>query len=505
MTRGSLESRLLWRLALSVGAALSIAGFLLVGLVEVRARADFDRLLGDRARALASLSEQEDGQIWLEFDPAAYPEFLPGTSAEYFEFRDDSGKAISRSPSAAGQRIGVGPASPGARAATFVDLALPDGRAGRAVVLRFAPRVEHPDEEDGVGDVTGPPAETDFKIRRSAEAEAVAPREAEIVVARERGSLEAFLRRVRSSAAIAFTSLLVGVVLLIGWTLRRELLRVRTLADRIQAVDAASLGRPLGQISLPTELRPLALRIEELLSRLHEAFEREREFSRQLAHELRTPLAEMRTAIDVALRWPESQDSLVETLREVEGVGAQMESLLANLLVLARADAGIEGLRADELRLGEELDRVAGDLSARLGERSISVRNRIAVEASVVMPEAVLSLMLRNVVANAADHADPSTWVEVSFDPDGGRLTFRNPTSDLVAEDLPNLFERFWRKRADRLLGDRVGLGLPLVRKLARDIGGDATAQLEGGVLSITIEGLRVSPAPAGTAGVPIE
>ena len=182
-----------------------------------------------------------------------------------------------------------------------------------------------------------------------------------------------------------------------------------------------------------------------------------------------------------------------------------MERLLANLLVLARADAGIEGLRPDELRLGEELDRVAGDLSARLGERNISVRNRIAVEATVVMPEAVLSLILRNVVANAADHADPSTWVEVSFDPAGGRLTFRNPTRDLVAEDLPNLFERFWRKRADRLLGDRVGLGLTLVRKLARDIGGDATAQLEGGVLSITIEGLRVSPAPAGTAGVPIE
>ena len=238
---------------------------------------------------------------------------------------------------------------------------------------------------------------------------------------------------------------------------------------------------------------------------MHESFEREREFSRQLAHELRTPLAEIRTAIDVALRWPESQDVLVETLREVEGVGSQMERLLANLLALARADAGIEGLRADELCLGEELDRVAGDLSARLGERSISVRNRIAGEASVVMPEPVLSLILRNLVANAAVHADPSTWVEVSFDPDGGRLSFRNPASDLVAEDLPNLFERFWRKRADRLLGDRVGLGLTLVRELARDIGGDATAQLQGGVLSITIEGLRVSPAPAGTAGAPIE
>jgi len=490
VNRGSLERRLLARLVLVVGSALGVAGLVLVGIVEVRVRADFDRLLGGQARALASLSEQEEGQLWLEFDAMAYPEFLPGPAAEYFEFRDESGRTISSSASLAGGGLRVAPLEPGTREPVFLDLRLPDGRPGRAVVLRFDPRVEFPDEEEGPPETADPAAQAAAAAPPPGGGAPATSREGEIVVARGRGSLDVFLLRVRSSVLIAFAVLLLGIVLLIGWTLRRELLRVRELAERLRAIDAASLGRPLAKVPLPSELQPVALRIEELLRRLHESFEREREFSRHLAHELRTPLAEMRAAIDVAVRWPESRDGLLETLKEVGSVGAQMERLLSSVLVLARAEAGIEALRPEELRLREELGRVLGDFSGRLATRGISVRDEVPSDASVLVPGAVLSLILRNLVANAADHADPSTWLAISYDPSRGALTFRNPASKLTPEDLPRIFERFWRKRADRSLGEHVGLGLALVRELAHGVGGEATASLERGVLSITVGGL---------------
>lgn len=506
-SRGSLERRLLWRLAAGAGLSLAIAGFVLVRLVEVRVRSDFDRLLGDRARALASLAEQENGQLWLEFDPDAYPEFLPGARSEFFEFRDDSGQLISSSPSTTGRRLAVDSPAHGSRDPLFLNSILPDGRSGRAVALRFVPRAEHPDDEEFpavplVGD-----AASSIRVRPSADSPhspVSAVREAEIVVARDLESLDGFLRRVRQTAVITIGGFLPGLVLLIGWTLRRELRRVRILTDRLRTIDAASLDRPLGTIPLPSELRPIVQRIEELLERLHSSFEREREFSRHLAHELRTPLAEMRTSIDVAVRWPEGREELLETLREVGSVGAQMERLLSNLLVLARADAGIEGLRAREVRISDELAQALENFAARLELRGISVRNRVTPDARVVVPEAVLSLILRNLVANAAEHADRSSWLEISFDPERGAIAFRNPASDLRAGDLPSLFERFWRKRSDRLLGEHAGLGLSLVRKLARAIGGDATADLENGVLVVTIRGFHGPTGGEATAVGPV-
>lgn len=492
MKGGSLERRLLWRLVLGVGVALGLAGIFLVGGVERRARGDFDRLLGDRARAIASLAEQENGQVWLEFDPAAYPEFLPKTGGEYFEFRDGDGRSLSNS-AGAGKSLPVRSVLPGESNPRFADIELPDGRPGRVVVFRFTPRLEHPGEQAGAEPPLEDLPEGALRTREQGSRLPASPQEAEILVARERGSLDSFLARVRSTSLSSFTALLLGLVVLIGWSLRAELGRVRSLADSLNSVDASSLGRPLGQVSLPSELQPVVVRIDQLLQRLHASFAREREFSTQLAHELRTPLAEMRTSIDVALRWPDSREVLVETLEEVRTIGTQMENLLGNLLAVARADSGIEPMRSEQLALADELGRVLAGLRPRFEARAISVRNRVSTSDLVAAPPAVLGLLLRNLAANGADHAAPGTWLEVSFDHAAGALTFRNPAGGLHVDDLPKLFERFWRKRTERSLGEHAGLGLALVRSLARGLGGDAVAHLENGELSIVVTGLRGS------------
>ena len=144
----SLRWRLLSRLVLGASVLLGAGGVLLVRSVEGRARRDFDRALEDRARALSSLAEQENEKVWLEFDPVAFPEFFPGTTADYFELRDQSGSTLLVSASSGGRPIPLPALLPGEPNPRVVDLQLFDGRAGRAVIYLFAPRLESDEKKE---------------------------------------------------------------------------------------------------------------------------------------------------------------------------------------------------------------------------------------------------------------------------------------------------------------------------------------------------------------------
>ena len=489
----SLRSRLLVRMVLGASVLLGVGGVLLIRSVEGRARRDFDRALEDRARALSSLAEQENERVWLEFDPVAFPEFFPGTTADYFELRDEDGATLLVSASSAGRSLPLRGLAAGEANPRLVDLQLFDGRPGRAVVYGFSPRLES-DEKNAAVD----PDAARLRATSAARAAAVAaggraPKRATVLVARERGSLDRFVARVRSKVLTFSIGLVVALSALMFWAVHREMARVRLLAERVAKVDAGSLGTPIGSVELPTELRPIASRLDELLARLHVSFERERQFSSQLAHELRTPLAEMRSTVEVALRWPESESQLAEALREVGQIGGQMERVLRNLLEIARADAGIEPFRAANVPLAAAVDEAAEGVAKTLARRKIELRNAIEPEVAVVAPIAALDLILGNLLANAAEYATEGSWVECAYFPREWRLSLRNPAADLDVDDGPRLFERFWRKSAGRDFGEHSGLGLSLVRALARRMGGDASAQVSGGILSVDVTGLRLA------------
>ncbi|MEO7795111.1 MAG: histidine kinase dimerization/phospho-acceptor domain-containing protein, partial [Thermoanaerobaculia bacterium] len=431
----SLQGRLSRGLLLGMGALLIVAGLLVDQEIERRTLAEFDQALEDRARALAGLVEIDEGHILLEFEPAEHPEFMRSASADYFELREIDGETLYLSDSASGRPLPEIEGKEATRTTSRHNLVLPDGRRGRALVLRFHPRLEPPDEESVSAEPAVSNSETSVRI--------------ELILARERVTLDTFIGRVRSAMTALVLGLLAAATGLIAWILHRELAPVRTFAALLTHVDAESLGTPLEPAGMPAELAPIVARVDELMRRLHASFERERAFSMHLAHELRTPLAELRALVDVTLLWPDDPRELAIALKEIGAVQWQMESLIANLLALARSSTGaVEGggrPTTTSVDLHAAVARALELVRETCSEREIEAVNAVSAPSPALAPPADLDMVLSNLAQNAALHAPRRSRTQVRFVSSSGTLVWTNSAPDLDASDLPHLFDPFWR------------------------------------------------------------
>lgn len=464
-------------------AALALGSGLLADLVlESRLRRDFDADLSDKARVVATLTEQEETQLEFEAVGSALPEFQRAHHPEYYEIWAPDGTTWVTSPSLGDQHLrrravsGKGP--------WYFNHRLPDGREGRIIQLDFEPRYVVRDEkgiERNVGAESLPPGSRHTTMT--------------LALGRDLSELRQAIGRVRAvlgGAAIAFVA---GLIVLVHWAISSTLLPLERLADRVAALDPDSLGGRIGAAGLPAEVIPLAGRLDDLLDRLKQAFERERLFSSNVAHELRTPVAELRNLAEVAARWPGDKEAIRAFFGDVEHVAGQMEGLIANLLALARSEAGAETLQPEEAVLEDLTRGVWERLKARAAERGLSLDLSTRGSGVLVTDVGMLRLILHNLLGNAIEYAPPGSAVAcaLSVEEPGFRLSVSNPAPALEPGDVVRLFDRFWRKDEARGGGHHAGLGLTLVRSLCATLGYRVEPSLGADrILAIHISGPRV-------------
>jgi signal transduction histidine kinase len=440
------------RLVLALFLVLALIGGGLHLLVQRLLTAHFDAALAEKTRVLAGLMKQEHGGFELELGETPMPEFERPVEPEYFQLWLGE-RVFQRSRS-------LGPGElprPSGAALSFADLPLPDGRRGRAAWLRFPVRI------DVDGDRSAVPAK---------------PALAALVVARGRGPLDQALRSVRLALIAAGLLLLVGVPLAVARVVRAELRPLDRLAERASAIDAGSLDAGFPVAGLPAELHPIATRLNDLLQRLSGAFERERRFSADVAHELRTPIAELRALAEVALQGPESAES-ARQFQDVLGAALQMEALVGTLLTLARCQAGRQPVAREPIDLSRALGDAWAPLAEKARAKALLVRRSVP-ETFVHTDRLLLGSILGNLLGNAVEYAPPGG--ELSFEVVRGEhaaeVIIANPNAGLTTEDLTHAFEPFWRKDAARSDGRHGGLGLSLVAAFARLIGAEVRLDL---------------------------
>src|SRR5262249_31408472 len=148
-----------------------------------------------------------------------------------------------------------------------------------------------------------------------------------------------------------------------------------------------------------------------LLARLCESFARERAFSANLAHELRTPLAELRAITEVALKWPEDPAASTASLEEIRTIGLQMETLVTNLLALARCDARQSTVHASAVPLRELAANVWHAFASQAREKGMDFGLDVPEDLLVVTDREKLGLILSNLFANAVAYGSPGSAV----------------------------------------------------------------------------------------------
>ncbi len=233
--------------------------------------------------------------------------------------------------------------------------------------------------------------------------------------------------------------------------------------------NSQSLGGRIDVAGIPSELRVLATSFNSMLTRIDEGMTRLTQFSGDLAHEMRTPVATLLGRTQVTL----SQTRDVETLRDTLASNVEelerLTRLIADMLFLAQSEQDKHALDRDEVRLDAEANLVAEFLMHIAEERQLQIA--VVGKASVSANRLLVQRAITNLLSNAIRHANKMTMIEVTIEQSQTMVTLSvaNVGRAIASADLGRIFERFYRVDADRSRDSGgTGLGLAIVRSIMK-------------------------------------
>lgn len=280
---------------------------------------------------------------------------------------------------------------------------------------------------------------------------------------------------------------LLGLVALGAWAVARTGLAPLKRFDAVASlITTRNLGQRIDAVGLPRELKALADGFNTMLDRIDQGVSRLSEFSADLAHEMRTPVATLLGRTQVALSKPRTAEELRDVLANNVDELDRMTCLIADMLFLARADQGEAVLMRSEVNLAQEATRVAEFLSVVAEERGVAVT--IKGDARVRADQILIQRVLTNLLTNAIRHADPSSVVSIVLnqEPRAACLQVSNRGPAIPPEQLSRIFERFVRLDAARTRseGAGTGLGLAIVKSAVQAHGGTVKVNSSAGELT---------------------
>jgi signal transduction histidine kinase len=295
-------------------------------------------------------------------------------------------------------------------------------------------------------------------------------------------SVRAGVDRFGTTVAVVVPLLVLDLAVLTWFLVARALRPVEEIRSEVDLIRGGELDRRVPETGAGDEIDRLAATMNRMLDRLEKATERQRQFVSDASHELRSPLASIRTQLEVAVahpdrvEWPEVAAGVLEE-------GGRMEALVDDLLTLARADEGAVQASDDVVALGDVARREATGRTAppafdMRGVRPVTIRG----------DEGALRRVIRNLYDNASRHAAGVVRVEVVRQGDVALLAVEDDGSGVPEDDRERVFERFTRLEEARTRdAGGTGLGLAVVRAVVEAHGG-AVRITEGGLGGARVE-----------------
>ena len=300
---------------------------------------------------------------------------------------------------------------------------------------------------------------------------------------------EHFMRSFRHAlwTVVALAALLPGFL---GWMVaRRGLAPLRDICRVAAGITANRLDQRLTAAAIPQELAEVVQTLNDMLARLEESFLRLANFSSDLAHELRTPVSNLLTQTQVTLARERSADEYQDVLASNSEELERLSRTVADMLFLARTDNDLLLAHREVIDLADEVASPFDFYEALAEDKGLHLQ---ASGSAVVCGD---RLMLRRAIGNLLSNA-------VRHTPPGGRVTVRlddaavgeavvsvvNDGETIAAEQLPRLFDRFWRVDSSRQhAGEGAGLGLAITRSIARAHQGDVGVSSADGVTTFKL------------------
>ena len=259
---------------------------------------------------------------------------------------------------------------------------------------------------------------------------------------------------------------------------RRGIRPVEEMATTARHISSTNLRERILTEGYPVELASLADTFNKMLDRLEESFERISRFSADIAHDLRTPVNNIRGEAEVALARARTVDEYRDVLGSCLEEAVRLSDLIGDLLFLARAESPLTHLHRAPVDVGELLSGVREYYEASAVEGGISLTTALAAESVIAeLDRTLIQRAVGNLIANAVAHTPPGGTVVLSANADvpAIRIEVSDTGDGIPHEALPRVFDRFYRVDTSRSQASGgTGLGLAIVQSIMVLHGGRA-------------------------------
>jgi two-component system OmpR family sensor kinase len=301
------------------------------------------------------------------------------------------------------------------------------------------------------------------------------------------GSLDD-VNHILQSASILFAVMAVALLAALGWAGARLssklFVAIENIVDQAREIGDSNLHRRLPHPGGDDEVGQLVNTLNAMLQRIEQAFDSQRRFTADASHELRSPLSRLRAEIEITLRRPRDSEDYVSALRSSLEEVARLTTLVEELLMLARIDAGQERGAAERVSLATLARDTIQRMKPQAHDRNIEIVLTEALPEIVHVDYAPLGLVLRNILDNAIKFSPVGGQIAVHIagGEHGAILTVADQGPGIAEDELPFLFDRFFRgcgARAGEI--DGFGLGLALSQAIMQAHGGKIEASNRAG------------------------
>ena len=316
-------------------------------------------------------------------------------------------------------------------------------------------------------------------------------------VAQDRSGDEDFIKEFGVLLVVVLACGILASTVIALTVTRRSLRPIVEMTRSLQRIGPKHLHERIPPEGWPQELRPLAVAFDAMLDRLEDSFTRLSQFSADLAHELRTPIANIRGEGEVALTRMRTPDEYREVLESNLGECERLSKIVDNLLFLARAEAAEGHLDQTRFKGREAVEKIAAFYEPLAEEHRTSIN--CSGDGDVYADAMLFGRAVSNLVENALRFTPAGGVIQISITADAAcsQVSVKDTGCGIAPEHLPRIFDRFYRADSSRSV-EGSGLGLALVKSIMGLHGGSADVESEVDHGTTVVLTFPNQPAPPG-------
>lgn len=451
---------------ISISVSILLVGIFLVTdiLVDTWISTEFDRAMKTKAGLLTTLISEDMQEVEFDFAGEFMPEFEGLNDPEYYQLWRDN-KVFERSDTLDLFELHDLPKlNVNLHETKIENITLPDGRSGRMLFIKFLPQIESEEREDSSF------IEADFHKTQK-------PMELAYAISNE--GLNQILWFVDIIFIITSLLSIISVQIIVSKVVKKGLKPLVKLNGELKEINLNSDVTSISTHNLPDELIDIANGINGFINENKKLYSREKRITSDIAHELKTPIAELLNLSEVAIKFPHEKQITDNFYQDVLEISERLRKIVNGILLLQKSSSSGE-LVKKELNIKVLINSIV-DRENKSGRK---IEQSYVDKALIVLTnETAIDTILSNLINNAIYYSPEGSLIFIAAIPSAeNKLTIKvsnMSTHQYDNDDLNSFFEPLWQKDESRTSSQRFGLGLAIVKSYSEKIGGSISVSKE--------------------------